>query len=315
MQQEIRFIFEPGVTYLTPEDSNAFARMIAPGDFDHSHIRKKKLDIQYGTLPEQKLDVFYPEAGQAPYPLIFYVHGGGWILGNRHSSAIECVIGGCLDRGYAVATVDYRLAPETKFPENFYDVKTAVRWARANAAAYDFDPERFGMAGDSAGGYFTLLAAAAGNVPALEGEQYGWPGVSSAIQAAVDYYGPVDMTKTWGSYYAQSGVKCMPSRVEGQPSMEEQEFCNESAPSLAPLVCPDNYIHKDMPPVLLLHGKDDAVVPYQHSVIMAEKMDRICGPGRAELVIYPGRDHSDKDFLCRESSLVAAEFFARVFDR
>lgn len=315
MEQEIKFIFTPGCNYLTPEDSAAFERMLAPGDFDSSAIKDKALDVQYGSLPAQKLDVYYPNEGAAPYPLIFFVHGGGWILGDKRSDAIKCVIGGALRRGFAVASVDYRLAPETKFPENLYDIKTAVRWARANAEQYRFDAERFGIAGDSAGGYFALMMATTGDNPALEGEKYGWQGMSSAVQAACDYYGPVDMTCDWDKYYIQSGIKCLPTKIEGQPSMEEQEFCCQSAPSLAPLVCPTSYVHKNMPPVLILHGIDDSLVPYQHSEMMARRINEVCGEGRAELLLYEGRNHSDREFLCDESSEVAAEFFAKIFNR
>ena len=314
MEEQIKYVFIPGVNYVTPEDSGALERMIMPGDFDHSLVSRKKLDVQYGTLEQQKLDVYYPEEGSGPFPVIFYVHGGGWVMGDKHSGAINCIIS-AVKSGYVVVSVDYRLAPETKFPENFYDIKTAVRWARANAKEYGFDPDKFAMTGDSAGGYFTLMAAVCGSNPAMEGEKYGYPGVSSEIQAACDYYGPVDMTCEWDVYYKDSGVKCMPSKVEGQPSFEEQEFCSVSAPSLAPLICPDSYVHKDMPPVLILHGHEDAVVPYQHSVRMAERIKEVCGEDRVELIIYPERNHSDRDFLCDESAKVAIEFFDRVFGR
>ena len=312
--QQVKYVLEPGVNYITPEDSKALERMIMPGDFDQQQVKRKELDINYGTLPQQKLDVYYPDNGQGPYPVIFYIHGGGWILGDKHSGAINCIIS-ALESGYVVISVDYRLAPETKFPENFYDIKTAVRWARANAEKYDFDPEKFAMVGDSAGGYFTLMAAVCGDNPAMEGEKYGYAGVSSAIQAACDYYGPVDMTCEWSEYYKESQVKCMPTKVEGQPSFEEQEFCCVSAPSLAPLVCPDSYVHKDMPPVLILHGHDDGVVPYQHSVKMADKIKKVCGEDRVKLIIYPERNHSDKDFLCPQSAKVVVEFFDKVFKK
>jgi acetyl esterase/lipase len=273
------------------------------------------MDIKYGPLEEQKLDVYYPEEGEGPFPVIFYVHGGGWVIGDKSCGAIKC-ISHALTKGYVLISVDYRLAPNTKFPENFYDIKTAIRWARANAAEYGFDPDKFAMAGDSAGGYFTLMAAVCGDNPAMEGEKYGYPGVSSAIQAACDYYGPVDMTVYWDeAYYKQSGVPCLPMRIEGQPTFEEQEFGCFSAPNLAPFVCPDTYVHKDMPPVLILHGYEDAVVPYQNSVKMADKIKAVCGEDRVELHIYKGRNHSDAAFLCDESADQAVEFFDRVFGR
>ena len=306
--------FDPGCRYYGPEDiGEARARFALPGLLDPATIPNRITDIRYGTLETQLLDLYYPDAGEGPFPVIFYVHGGGWILGGRRDSSIACILSGALAQGFAVASVEYRLAPGTRFPENLYDVKTAVRWARANAAQYRLDPERFGMAGDSAGGYFTLMIAATANVPALEGEQYGWPGVSSAIQAAVDFYGPVDMESDWAEYYAASGVKRLPLKLKGYPSMEEYEFSSVSARHLAPLVCPHRYVHPEMPPVLLLHGVSDCVVPYQHSELMAQRIREVCGEGRAKLLLYPERVHSDRDFMDGESARIAAEFCARVF--
>ena len=306
--------FDPGCRYYGPEDiGEARARFALPGLLDPATIPNRITDIRYGTLETQLLDLYYPDAGEGPFPVIFYVHGGGWILGGRRDSSIACILSGALAQGFAVASVEYRLAPGTRFPENLYDVKTAVRWARANAAQHRLDPERFGMAGDSAGGYFTLMIAATANIPALEGEQYGWPGVSSAIQAAVDFYGPVDMESDWAEYYAASGVKRLPLKLKGYPSMEEYEFSSVSARHLAPLVCPHRYVHPEMPPVLLLHGVSDCVVPYQHSELMAQRIREVCGEGRAKLLLYPERVHSDRDFMDGESARIAAEFCARVF--
>lgn len=306
--------FDPACRYLGPEDlAAARERFAMPGLLDPETIPDRVLDIRYGTLESQVLDLYYPDAGEGPFPLIFYVHGGGWILGGRRDSSIACVLSGALEQGFAVASVEYRLAPGTKFPENLYDVKTAVRWARANAAAYRLDPARFGMAGDSAGGYFTLMIAATANVPALEGEEYGWPGVSSAIQAACDFYGPSDMERDWADYFAASGVKRMPLKLKGHPTMEEFEFSSVSARHLAPLVSPLRYVHPEMPPVLLLHGGSDGVVPYQHSELMAQRISAVCGEGRAKLLLYPERMHSDKEFMDGKSADIAARFFARVF--
>ena len=306
--------YDPGCRYYGPDDiGEARARFALPDELDPASIPNSVADVRYGALESQKLDIYYPDAGEGPFPLIFYVHGGGWILGSRRDSSISCILSGALEKGFAVASVEYRLAPKTRFPENLWDVKTAVRWARANAAEYRFDPDRFGMAGDSAGGYFTLMIAATAGDPALEGEQYGWPGVSSAIQAAVDFYGPVDMEREWAGYFAASGVKRLPLKLKGHPSMEELEFSSVSAQHLSPLVCPHRYVRPDMPYVLLLHGREDCVVPYQHSEIMERRIAEVCGEGRAKLLLYPGLVHSDKDFMDGRSARVAAEFCDRVF--
>ena len=125
--------FDPRCNYLGPEDLGAArARMDMPGVLDPTTVPNRLLDIRYGTLETQLLDLYYPDSGEGPFPLVFYVHGGGWILGGRRDSSIRCILPEALARGIAVASVEYRLAPKTRFPENLYDVKTAIRWARAN---------------------------------------------------------------------------------------------------------------------------------------------------------------------------------------
>ena len=305
--------FEPGCRYMGPEDTALRERMPMLPPFDPAAVAHRRENVRFGALETQVLDVYYPDDGPGPFPLIFYVHGGGWILGGRRDGSIICILPGALERGFAVASVDYRLAPGTRFPENLYDVKTAVRWARANAKEFRFDPERFGVIGDSAGGYFALMMAVTASNPAMEGEQYGWAGVSSAVQAAVDLYGPVDMERDWSEYFAESQAKRMPLKIKGHPSMEEFEFYAMSAPGLAPLVCPHRYVHPDMPPVLMMHGESDGVVPYQHSVLMYERIRAVCGEGRAKLLLYPERAHSDREFTAPESARLAAGFFDRVF--
>ena len=157
------------------------------------------------------------------------------------------------------------------------------------------------------------MIAATANVPAMEGEQYGWPGVSSAVQAACDFYGPVDLERDWSEFYAASGVKRLPLKLKGHPGMEEFEFSNVSAPHLSPLVSAHRYVHRDMPPVLMLHGESDGVVPYQHSVLMERRIREVCGEGRARLLLYPERVHGDKEFTHGENNRIPAEFFDRVF--
>ena len=191
--EQLEYEYDPRCNYIDRDHpSPASARMTPPQPMDPDSVADKAMNIQYGALESQVLDLYYPAQGEGPFPLLLNIHGGGWMFGTRNDVGVGGLVACALARGIAVAMVDYRLSPKTKFPQNLYDIKTAVRWARANAAAYRLDPDKFCIAGDSAGGYFSLMIAATANVPAMEGEQYGWPGVSSAVQAACDFYGPVD---------------------------------------------------------------------------------------------------------------------------
>ena len=154
MEEQIKYVLIPGVNYVTPENSGALERMIMPGDFDHSLVSRKKLDVQYGTLEQQKLDVYYPEEGSGPFPVIFYVHGGGWV-----TESVENYDRVCSRMAQATAhivvSVEYRLAPEHKFPIPLEDCYAAAKALYTNQLILNTDPEKITIIGDSAGGNLT----------------------------------------------------------------------------------------------------------------------------------------------------------------
>ncbi len=295
-------------TYVTPED---FARMALPVDFDTDRVKNKVLDVQYGTLPEQKLDVYYPDEVSGPLPVIFYVHGGGWYLGSKRQGALDCIID-AIKFGYAVISVDYRLVPTVTYPEFIFDVKTAVRWARAHAAEYNFDPERFGMIGDSAGGHITLVMGFTGNWVEYEGEEYGWAGQSTKLQAICDMYGPSNLYADDDEWYRESKVRRMgtpPKPGEEKPKSGYAQTFGTDDMNLLRLISPITMVHKDIPPTMIQQGMVDAVVAYQHSTLLAEKIKAVCGEDRVDLRAYPERNHSDKDFMTLENCKEVVEFF------
>ena len=294
-------------TLITEED---LARMANPIDFDTDRVKNKVLDVQYGTLPEQKLDIYLPDEVNGPLPVIFYVHGGGWCLGTKRLGALDCIID-AIKYGYAVIAPDYRLAPGVTYPEFIYDIKTAVRWARANADKYGFDPEKFAMVGDSAGGHITLVMGFTGDWVEYEGEEYGWAGYSTKLQAICDMYGPSVIYADEDAWYRESGVRrmmIMPEEGEKKVSMYEQAFGTLNK-SLLKVISPYNMVHKDIPPTMIQQGMSDAVVAYQHSTVLAEKIAKVCGEDRVVLKCYEGRNHSDKDFMTEENCKEVLEFF------
>ena len=306
-------MLKPDPNQFTPEQLALLKRMTAPVTFDPASVERKFLDVSYGTLPEQKLDVYLPPVGEGPFPLIIYVHGGGWTLGTRRECALECIIG-VLNRGYALLSVDYRLAPATKFPEFLFDVKTAVRWARANAAQYGFDPERFAVMGDSAGAHLALMAGFTAGHPEYEGEKYGWAGVSSAVQAVVDLYGPVLLDADNFALLDESGVpKLSLTGNYDRAPLDKMMAYLTSDPDLLAIISPTAYVHKDIPPVLILQGEADPIVPKQHSTALYVRICSVCGPDRAEIRLYPERVHADYAFMTDETCGTVVEFLDRYF--
>ena len=144
-------------------------------------------DLAYVTdgHERQKLDLYIPTEGEN-LPLIIWIHGGAWLGGSKERYApMEY-----LKSGYAGASINYRLSQHAIFPAQIEDVKAAVRWIRANAETYRLDPNRFAAWGSSAGGHLVAMLGTTGDVKEFEvGENLG---VSSRVQAVVNYFGPTD---------------------------------------------------------------------------------------------------------------------------
>ena len=278
------------------------------GEFDTGRVKNKRLDIKYGPLPEQLVDVYYPPEGEGPFPVLFYVHGGGWIIGSKTECAIDCIID-ALDFGYVVISVNYRLAPYATFPEFIFDVKTAVRWARANAGEYRFDPARFGMLGDSAGGHIALMVGFTEKRPEYEGNKYGYAEYSSEVQAICDIFGLSDLDyRKYNKWFEECGV-VPDSDIADDSGGLFMEVFGSANPSLLTLISPISILHKDIPPVLIQHGRLDTVVACQHSTSLAERITDVCGADRVELSIYDDRWHESMHFLTREHCLETLAFF------
>lgn len=296
---------DDGCSYYTFEKYERFGNLFSPIEFNPAYIQRKHMDIPYGILPEQTLDLYLPDSGDGPWPVIFYIHGGGWMFGTKTLGAITCIIR-ALQYGYAIISPNYRLAPSVTFPAFIYDVKTAVRWARAHAGQYNLDPNRFGMVGDSAGGHITLMLGYTAHHPEYEGEQYGWGGFSSAVQAICDLYGPSDLSADQRNWYRASKVKRFP--YPGKDPGYEPMFGTNNV-DLLKLISPISFVTKDIPPTMIMHGFLDGIVAYQHSEILAEKISRTCGDDRVDYRLYPDRNHSDKKFLTEQSNLEIVAFF------
>ena len=129
------------------------------GDIDRSYR-----DVVYDTLSDsQTLDLYLPETGTGPFPLIVFIHGGGWYGGDKADGQEDAFVA-LREQGYAVASINYRLSGEAAHPAGLIDCKTAIRYLKANAEQYWLDPDHFAVSGDSSGGHYALMVAlTAGN--------------------------------------------------------------------------------------------------------------------------------------------------------
>ena len=253
-------------------------------------------DLPYveGGHEQQRLDLYLPEKADARRPLVVWVHGGGWEAGRKEDSPAQWLVG----KGYAVASINYRLSQHAVFPAQIQDCKAAIRWLRANAAKYGLDPNRVGVAGDSAGGHLVALLGTTDGAKELEGSQ-GNLDQSSRVQAVVDFYGPTDFV-SWDPRFSNYAYAVI-TRLIGGPPHENKEKARKAS-SVA-------YVNKDSAPFLILHGDKDGIVPLAQSRELAEALKK--AGVEVDLRVVKGSGHGGPAFLSPESRKLIDEFLAK----
>ena len=242
-------------------------------------------DITFATADgiDLKLDLCRPSTGTGPFPALIYIPGAGWGF-YPESSKANCarVISEAASRGYVAVAVEHRrLAfdwdtrkPKHRFPEQVHDVKCAVRWLRANSEKYHVDSERIGAVGSSSGGHLALMLALTDKSDGLEGA-CGDMTYSSRIQAAVSSAGITELV----SCYSKDPV-LMAAFLGDSP---------EKIPDVYAKASPLTYVTKDDPPILLIHGDVDELVPLQQAELLDAKLTEVGVPHT--LVIKKGYTH------------------------
>lgn len=259
---------------------------------DVSKIHRKFLDIPYATQsPNQKLDIYLPTEGDGPFPTVVFVHGGAFILGDKRDVQVCQALTG-INRGYAVVSVEHRLAGEAKYPAGLFDVKAAIRFLRANAVTYMLDGDRFALYGDSAGGHYAVMAAATQGNTAFEDFSMGHQAYSSAVQVVAGRFGVYDFL-----IQREKGSQNPPEADTNFETLEMMLFGGKSTDITGLLHFTNvlNFVTKDFPPAYLQHGADDKTVNVAQSIQLAKKIRSVCGAGRVELAIMEGFDHGGID--------------------
>jgi acetyl esterase/lipase len=238
------------------------------------------------------LDLYVPPPGAAAGAAIVYLHGGGWAVGTRRrfgrafagwSPTPLDLLG---QAGFVVATVDYRLSGEARFPAQLHDVKAAIRWIRGHAADFAVDPAGVFAWGESAGGHLALLAGLTADRPELEGSVGEFVGQSSAVSGVVDWYGPTNLLSLSAQHAPDSEKRpddadSWESALVGAPL--------QAAAALSRAASPISYVHQSAPPIQIHHGNVDTQVPFAQSVELANALRQAGSP--VELVVVEGSDH------------------------
>ena len=275
---------------------------------DVSGVKRKWLDVAYAPQsPSQVLDIYLPEEGEGPFPTYIFVHGGAYIAGDKQDLQFLLAVDG-VNRGYAVVSVEYRKALESKAPNALYDVKAAIRFLRAHAADYRLDPDRFAIGGDSAGAYYAVFAAATAGIGALDGPEPVFPAVSGAVKAVVAQCGCYDLLifAPPPEVEAAAPKEFVPGQI---PINLMSLFVGANPrlyPDLAAWLNPLTWIAEDFPPTLVQVGNRDAVVPCSESEKLAAVIEARCGKERVRFEVFDGWNH------CALNHIVTADWFMKA---
>lgn len=213
-------------------------------------------DIEFARVDEfsLKLDLYQPVGAASP-PLIVWVHGGAWRAGSKDNMPLDELV----KRGFAIASIDYRLSPVAKFPAQVHDCKAAIRFLRAKARQYGYDASKTGIVGSSAGGHLVAEIGVTNGHSKLEGTVGKYLDQSSSVQAIVDYYGPTNfltILKQSTPHGLSVRVPALQLLLGSQP---------EENAALAKLASPVYHVDKNDPPLLMIHGDYDPQVPINQS--------------------------------------------------
>ncbi len=242
------------------------------------------------------VDIEVPAVGKGPFPVILWIHGGGWTSLSRKSAFISHTLNYLVSKGYAIVYAEYTLSQDLgngvirgSYPQNIYDLKTAVRFIRANAEKYNLDASYIVAMGESAGGHLAQLMGTTNGNPDYEDLSVGNADYSSDVQAIASYFGPTDISGLF--VYAMLGSD------------------NVNNTELGMKASPYYQITADAPPLFLSHGEDDQVVKIEQSRTMEEKAKKLIGEDKVTSLYFEHGPHASKSVFDSKQAMEAVEAF------
>jgi len=234
---------------------------------------KEGIVIGEGGGRSLKADIFLPPLEEKSRPAVLFIHGGGWIEGDRSQLRGYGILLARL--GFVCMCNSYRLSNESIWPAQIQDVNCAIRYLRTNATDLGLDPDRIGVSGNSAGGHLSLMAAATNYDQIFEGEG-GSNEVSSEIKAVCAIYPPTTIRQ----------LEMLNPLENAFLMLMGKEAKKEDFDKASPL----NYVTEDYPPCMLIHGSTDSVVRLKDSTKFYEKLIEFNRP--ASLHIFSEEEHA-----------------------
>jgi acetyl esterase/lipase len=262
-------------------------RLLLPFHFKRRGVRRVR-NIQYvddGTK-RHRLDVYHradlaPNAGA---PVLLQIHGGGWMIGEKHQQALPLMYH-LAARGWVCIAINYRLSPKATWPDHLVDCKRALAWIREHVAEYGGDPEFVVATGGSAGGHLTAMMGLTANDPAY---QPGFEDVDTSVRGMVPFYGVYDWTGAFTSKRHGDGLRDILERY-----IVKQPYAD--APEVYAAASPINHVNADAPPALVVHGDLDTLAPIEQARAFATRL-RDTSSQPVVYVELPGAHHAFEVF-------------------
>lgn len=255
----------------------------AQNPFTHTVTANVVYNVASGQ--ELKLDVYRPNDAAAPVPVAMFIHGGGWVAGNKEGAVLYALE--FLKMGMAVVNVEYRLAKVAEAPAAVEDCRCALRWIVRNAEKYKFDVNRIVVVGGSAGGHLALMTGMVNRAAGFDRscpaeEKVRWTGSETGeakVAAIINYFGITDVNDM-----LEDG---------GNPRSYAIEWVGNrnDVSRIASKVSPLTYVRAGLPPILTIHGDVDKLVPVSHARRLHEALQK--AGASSELLILPGAGHGD----------------------
>ena len=267
---------------------------------------QKFADVNYAGDSEiyHNMDIYLPKVEKASYPVVVHIYGSAWFSNNSKGMAdLGTIVQALLDAGYAVVTPNHRSSMDAKFPAQINDIKAVIRWVRAHAEEYKFDPTFVAVSGFSSGGHLSSLAATSGGARQLEGTVGDCLEFSSRVNAACDWSGPIDMFK----------MNCDEPRKWGNTPEEAlvgHDYADEYERDFK-AISPIQYIDPADPPVIIFHGTEDNVVPCCQGVEFYEALDK--AGIETELHLVQGGGHGFKMYA-KENLDAMVAFLGKAYE-
>lgn len=291
---------------------------------DTSFVSQKFLNIPYATKSRsQILDIYLPAKSDKPLPVIVVFHGGGFMMGDKAMGEVQGSVDG-VKYGYAVVSANYRLSGEAIFPAAINDAKAVIRWVKANAKTYNFNPNKIVVWGGSAGGNIASMVGVTGDLEAIgENDNPQNMQYSSNVQVVIDWFGPLDFL-AMDSQFSKSSVQrraIKGSSITSSLNSPESKYMGKLItldPTLTQKANPATYLHlltpSNAPYFFIEHGDKDSLVPTQQSIDFANLLKKQIGSKKVKLEILKGADHGSDEFDSQENLTKVYEFINKALN-